>query len=168
MLKRSPTPDRVVIGDNGWLFLGDFYSDLIKESKGIKTLDVSSREIMVRNAVRTSKELAGMGVDYYLAIAPNKHSVYGEHLPIKKVGPSLFEVFESDIGDKIKLVDLKRDYDLNGESILYDKTNTHFNGLGAFESSNTLIKELQLYYPCLLYTSPSPRDQRGSRMPSSA
>ena len=25
-----------------------------------------------------------------------------------------------------------------------------------------------LKYPCLLYTSPSPRDQRGSRMPSSA
>ena len=24
------------------------------------------------------------------------------------------------------------------------------------------------YYVCLLYTSPSPRDQRGSRMPSSA
>ena len=24
------------------------------------------------------------------------------------------------------------------------------------------------FYPCLLYTSPSPRDQRGSRMPSSA
>ena len=26
----------------------------------------------------------------------------------------------------------------------------------------------ELYIPCLLYTSPSPRDQRGSRMPSSA
>ena len=25
-----------------------------------------------------------------------------------------------------------------------------------------------VYYACLLYTSPSPRDQRGSRMPSSA
>ena len=25
-----------------------------------------------------------------------------------------------------------------------------------------------VYYDCLLYTSPSPRDQRGSRMPSSA
>ena len=25
-----------------------------------------------------------------------------------------------------------------------------------------------MYYYCLLYTSPSPRDQRGSRMPSSA
>ena len=26
----------------------------------------------------------------------------------------------------------------------------------------------QFHIPCLLYTSPSPRDQRGSRMPSSA
>ena len=28
--------------------------------------------------------------------------------------------------------------------------------------------ELQVQYPCLLYTSPSPRDKRQSRMPSSA
>ena len=28
--------------------------------------------------------------------------------------------------------------------------------------------ECDLMYSCLLYTSPSPRDQRGSRMPSSA
>ena len=27
---------------------------------------------------------------------------------------------------------------------------------------------IALFYACLLYTSPSPRDQRGSRMPSSA
>ena len=32
-------------------------------------------------------------------------------------------------------------------------------------SSNTGLEEL---LSCLLYTSPSPRDQRGSRMPSSA
>ena len=32
------------------------------------------------------------------------------------------------------------------------------------------VGEIQkaLFYGCLLYTSPSPRDQRGSRMPSSA
>ena len=30
------------------------------------------------------------------------------------------------------------------------------------------VEDLVLYLPCLLYTSPSPRDQRGSRMPSSA
>ena len=31
-----------------------------------------------------------------------------------------------------------------------------------------LDKQAKLSYSCLLYTSPSPRDQRGSRMPSSA
>ena len=31
-----------------------------------------------------------------------------------------------------------------------------------------LYWRLDLFFICLLYTSPSPRDQRGSRMPSSA
>ena len=36
---------------------------------------------------------------------------------------------------------------------------------GKTNSDTTLISFI---WPCLLYTSPSPRDQRGSRMPSSA
>ena len=39
---------------------------------------------------------------------------------------------------------------------------TQFNG-----RPNGCLVDLQ-WYTCLLYTSPSPRDQRGSRMPSSA
>ena len=30
------------------------------------------------------------------------------------------------------------------------------------------LRDVAEFYGCLLYTSPSPRDQRGSRMPSSA
>ena len=30
------------------------------------------------------------------------------------------------------------------------------------------FRSVQAWYPCLLYTSPSPRDKRQSRMPSSA
>ena len=30
------------------------------------------------------------------------------------------------------------------------------------------VQQQRIVYSCLLYTSPSPRDQRGSRMPSSA
>ena len=37
------------------------------------------------------------------------------------------------------------------------------------EAMSAVIEEVVAeYYNCLLYTSPSPRDQRGSRMPSSA
>ena len=34
--------------------------------------------------------------------------------------------------------------------------------------SDRVRAAMELFDPCLLYTSPSPRDQRGSRMPSSA
>ena len=39
------------------------------------------------------------------------------------------------------------------------------SGCGKSTTGRAILK---LYQPCLLYTSPSPRDQRGSRMPSSA
>ena len=41
-------------------------------------------------------------------------------------------------------------------------------GTGASIQSNSIADALKSTYGCLLYTSPSPRDQRGSRMPSSA
>ena len=39
---------------------------------------------------------------------------------------------------------------------------------GPNETLKRHIEMYSYYSPCLLYTSPSPRDQRGSRMPSSA
>ena len=37
-----------------------------------------------------------------------------------------------------------------------------------FQTGDILMHGYMNYEACLLYTSPSPRDQRGSRMPSSA
>ena len=39
---------------------------------------------------------------------------------------------------------------------------------GLLTTGNVGDKKIYAIKPCLLYTSPSPRDQRGSRMPSSA
>ena len=46
----------------------------------------------------------------------------------------------------------------------------HFNNfeLMAMEIEKAGIELAAIYRPCLLYTSPSPRDKRQSRMPSSA
>ena len=44
-----------------------------------------------------------------------------------------------------------------------------FKHFGTVENDvRRLSDQLSENYTCLLYTSPSPRDQRGSRMPSSA
>ena len=43
----------------------------------------------------------------------------------------------------------------------------HYNPASSQGSDND-YEFLELYNPCLLYTSPSPRDRQKSRMPSSA
>ena len=56
----------------------------------------------------------------------------------------------------------------------HSKYTTHMNDLETMQKvilGVFLVAEVyfgDLHYICLLYTSPSPRDQRGSRMPSSA
>ena len=41
--------------------------------------------------------------------------------------------------------------------------------VGRFDGENLFVKVgMELFYACLLYTSPSPRDVEESRMPSSA
>ena len=42
------------------------------------------------------------------------------------------------------------------------------SGLEAMECSIKMARKFHTHNGCLLYTSPSPRDQRGPRMPSSA
>ena len=49
-----------------------------------------------------------------------------------------------------------------------DKENTDQRGLESFGRLMTAWDKSEGAGTCLLYTSPSPRDQRGSRMPSSA
>ena len=66
----------------------------------------------------------------------------------------------------------------NKRLAIFDLDNTILDGDSDFGFINFLAEENiipdryketnQRYMDCLLYTSPSPRDQRGSRMPSSA
>ena len=52
-----------------------------------------------------------------------------------------------------------QEHDLNGKDI---------KRVASAKSFKVLLKCQNEYYTCLLYTSPSPRDKRQSRMPSSA
>ena len=54
-------------------------------------------------------------------------------------------------------------YNVNIDKATYCR----FEGIQRIKTAMRLLI-LEVVYFCLLYTSPSPRDQRGSRMPSSA
>ena len=60
----------------------------------------------------------------------------------------------------------RREVYINGESI--ELTPIEYSLLWLLVSKQGEALSLEYLLTCLLYTSPSPRDQRGSRMPSSA
>ena len=67
-----------------------------------------------------------------------------------------------------------KDGDLQKRASLLRRDSIHgpFDGTIVVDHENQAIvangNSIKIIYACLLYTSPSPRDQRGSRMPSSA
>ena len=59
--------------------------------------------------------------------------------------------------------------DLNGRNVPYPAEGTYYSiGMSTFEPTMGITQSDTLFMSCLLYTSPSPRDISGSRMPSSA
>ena len=72
---------------------------------------------------------------------------------------SLFVLFFTEMWERFSY------YGMRALLVLFLTSSLMDGGYG-WERSDAL--ELYALYTCLLYTSPSPRDQRGSRMPSSA
>ena len=67
------------------------------------------------------------------------------------------------LGDTYHAFDLLEAAGANLRSLRYIERHSHL-----IQIVPTCLKHVQWVSTCLLYTSPSPRDQRGSRMPSSA
>ena len=82
--------------------------------------------------------------------------------PITLTGPNAADLLD---------VFLTPDEDLTQDKDFYDREINANGPVVADESVLVTVADLTVDFPatgCLLYTSPSPRDQRGSRMPSSA
>ena len=91
----------------------------------------------------------------------------GEDIAILEVPPFHYEVLIPDFTRR--QLQLKLDHEIELHTIDYIDGNVQRGGrmTPRLIGFNSLV-EREFFEICLLYTSPSPRDQRGSRMPSSA
>jgi len=136
----SAKPSKVQLGSNGWLFLGDKYRRVYSRSIG---KDKRSRDL----SFEVKKSIAEWAVLYesmgikgpFIMIAPNKHSVYWEHLDEEL---DLAPLTSTDnlmavLADNPKVVDLRnhfRTLKKSGSYQTYYKTDTHWNSFGAGEA----------------------------------
>lgn len=150
-LHESPQPDKVIIGKDGWLFLGDSFAQGHSISLGLVKFSNSELE-RITNVIRERKKFLGAhNIKFDIAIAPNKQSVYDKYLLTGKYDPNnntqlLKKYLKSTID--FDLIDLKEAIDSYKDSVqLYYKNDTHWNGIGAFLAFNMIASYIKKDYP---------------------
>lgn len=147
----EPFPGRAVHGTGGWLFLGDDQSHAIQESKGIKVYSEHELNQIVKNVVNIENRLDSMGIKFYIAIAPNKLTVYGRYLPILHSGkPTKREQVKAALQPLgVNFIDFTDGLTEKNPSILYHKTDTHWNNEGSFIGYSILMNNIRRDFPAV-------------------
>jgi hypothetical protein len=145
----DPIPEKVVEGREGWMFLGNSYSDVITESIGLEIFPPGFLKHIKKTVTERENWLSSKNIAYYMAIAPNKHSVYGEYLPIKfrdtiSKKKQLLEL----LSEEHRIIDLAKDFSrYKKEDKLFYKTNTHWTDVGAYWGYYNLMLEIKADFP---------------------
>lgn len=147
----SPFPEQVVIGQDGWTFLGESKGSIYSEHLGVKVYNKNLLNRSKNNILDHKNWLEDQGIDYYLFVAPDKYSIYPEQLPshfddrhnhlnlnrfIKHMKPEL-----SVIDAREELIARK------SEMPTYGRTDSHWTQFGAFIGYKKLIERIRKDYP---------------------
>ena len=150
--KRIKTNSGVNFGNNDIIRQISFYlnqSDKIEMAK--TSSDVND---VVKNLLPTSTE-------YVTTVKPNLISIFKEHNGVYSSPINTFKPTEYGFGDfYVSMFDHISDNEDKNYYFKWRMWQVNKSSKNRFHKNKNIN--------CLLYTSPSPRDQRGSRMPSSA
>jgi hypothetical protein len=140
----------VLLGKDGWMeYTGERNID------DFQNLEPFENEKQIEEGLTTLNQyLKTQGITLLVVIAPNKASIYPDKLPeqIKSLhGQSRFDTLMSYLEDNdLPTVDLRPALrNARQDQDVYYKTNTHWNGYGAFIAYTTIIDTLRTSHPDL-------------------
>jgi hypothetical protein len=143
---RSPSSNRVVIGNDGWLFYtGDRNMDI---TKGSRKLSENELKKILSNQLAIQEYYKKLGIDYYLMITPSKTSIYYNFIKGNEFESSPYTLMDQIYdylkeNSNIKVVELKDNLlQSKHESRVYFKADTHWNPKGMFIGYTNLINTI--------------------------
>ena len=141
----------VRLGREGWLFYANEWA--LEDYENVmpyKPEELAS----IRKIVEERRAwLEQRGIRFFVMVAPDKHTIYGEYLPpaIHKIGKQsrvdqVVKDLESNPG--IEFIDpLEALFRAKPNQRLYHRTDTHWNDYGAFVGYSELMERIALYFP---------------------
>ncbi len=150
-LTRDSKSDSVAYGKDGWLFymLDNSRRDILRELR----YTPEQLDVICAAQQGIADALAGIGARYCLLLCPDKHTIYPECLPDElPVGEG-----DSCLDSMIRALRANTDVPVvypkeamlaaKGERDLYLRTDTHWNGYGAFVAYRELARYLEAELP---------------------
>jgi len=149
--KKSPFPDQVILGQKNNLFI------VPKELDNYRRNNLFTKEDLekLRAEFQYRKHyLSQKGIDYYVAVCPDKYSIYPEYLPwyISHLDTiSRTDQFVNLIQELgITMIDLREVLVNAKDSVsepLYTATDNHWNEYGSFFAYRAIMHQIEMKYP---------------------
>jgi alginate O-acetyltransferase complex protein AlgJ len=150
---QTPAYPSVIQGKEDWLFLAGHYGLEYYQTK----TPFSETELAHWAAVleRNRAQMQQRGSRYLIVFAPNKDTVYSEYMPdniVRFHQESRMDQLIHYLGthSDLEFLDLRPALlQAKTQSQVYDRTDTHWNGNGAYAGYETIIERLHAWYPPL-------------------
>lgn len=149
LFKISPVPKRAIIGKHGWIYATKSKNNY-KGANLFTQNELNQLNTELENRTIWAKE---KGIEYYIAIVPNKMNIYPEYLPnhIIHISDSTRydQVISLDSNKHINIIDIRRnllEHKDDGYK-LYQRTDDHWNDLGAYYGYQEIMERLNQSFP---------------------
>ncbi len=140
----------VAEGKEGWLFHATEYLEEYRSKELFSKKDLKK---MAAALEYRQKWYNDRGIKFYMAVAPNKASIYEEYIPgfVYRVhGTSKYDQLKDYLEENstFNLIDVKDViYKKKKDHLLYYKTDPHWNILGAFMAYQEIMKTIKKDFP---------------------
>ncbi|HEY5999083.1 MAG TPA: hypothetical protein VI078_07235 [bacterium] len=150
---QSPREDLVVLGKDGWLYLGNGHGRVIDKTTGRLRFTEAELEAYLANLESMRELVAARGARLMVVVAPEKHTVYPEHLPVwaRNVDEeTLTRQVSRRLGGGVLFTDLTealRAAKASSPRPLYFKADTHWNSRGAYVAYRSIMGVVGRHFP---------------------
>jgi len=146
---------KIILGENGWVFSN--FDNVLNQYIGRSFLSKAKTKNFCDVIKRNADYFESRKIPFYFFIAPNKHTIYNEHLPsytnkiIKQ--KRNFDIVRSYLKEntQVREVNIRPDLLEYKQKLpkLYYKTDTHWNGFGSFVAYLRVINAIKMHFKSL-------------------
>lgn len=156
VLKSSMPSSRVFVGEDDWLYLAQENPlvNVMDQYRAVRLLTKAELDGWVKIFTARRDWLAGQGIRYMVTVAPNKVTIYPEHVPPRfnraREAGRLDQMVQALTAAGIDVVDLRASvFEAKKSYRSYYRTDSHWTPYGAFFAYRQLIESVRRHFPAV-------------------